>query len=156
MSVRPIFSSEMTSENASGDASQGKSCRKRPSQIPDFFFFFLIERVRGGTGDPVLSGLLLYLKTIGSKYRFLTPKVISKRPMCLFVTICFQSLSPKLYVIRWCSRKWYTLRCIWQLSQQVCHFLCAHIYAIVLHVIIELLLKTNFPPFLFFKSMDII
>ena len=55
LSVRPRFSSEMTSENASGDVSQGIFCRNRLSQIPDFFF--LNERVRGVTGDPVHSGL---------------------------------------------------------------------------------------------------
>ena len=56
LSLRPIFSSVMTSESVSGDASQGKFWQKRPSQIPDFFFF-LNERVREGTGDPVHSGL---------------------------------------------------------------------------------------------------
>ena len=37
----------MTSENASGDASQGKFWRNRLSQIPDFFFN---EHVRGARG----------------------------------------------------------------------------------------------------------
>ena len=56
--VRPIFSSEMTSENAAGNASHWKigrkrRKRKRKSQISDFF---LNERVHEGTGDPVHSG----------------------------------------------------------------------------------------------------
>ena len=52
LSVRSIFSSRMTSENASGDASQGKIPVKTASLIPDNFFFNVCARAQ----DPVHSG----------------------------------------------------------------------------------------------------
>ena len=52
--VRPIFSSEMTSENAAGNASHWKigrkrRKRKRKSQISDFFFERTCTRGHGGS-----------------------------------------------------------------------------------------------------------
>ena len=58
LSVRPIFSSEMTSENVSGDACQEKFWQKRPSQIPDFFFFFGRTCARGHGGSCALRPLV--------------------------------------------------------------------------------------------------